>query len=174
MSKEYYNRNKFGNSSHEPSDKKFNTSTDECKSGISYEKKRNFEKNIREHYKQESSRIKKATLLKEKRLYEIKCRKLFDCRAKFSADKIVPDLVFDDIPWPPEDNSQMLNLFSCDIDQASSAFQQYIRQQRIRWHPDKFVQRCGHRLIESDKSRILDRVNMVSQALNNLVAQFVS
>ena len=45
-----------------------------------------------------------------------------------------------------------------------------LRLELMRWHPDKFEARFGRRLRAADRSRILDRVKSVSQALNALAA----
>lgn len=126
------------------------------------------------------SRKKMEVLVKEKRAYEMKCRKLFDSKAHLhhhadDKDNSVSLLRFADIPWPPEGSTDLLEFFGCDIDKsAPQSLQLYVRQQRIRWHPDKFAQRCGHRLHEADRIRIMDRVKTVSQMLNDLVAKLIA
>ena len=45
-----------------------------------------------------------------------------------------------------------------------------LRLELMRWHPDKFEARFGRRLKAADRSRVLDRVKSVSQALNALGA----
>ena len=45
-----------------------------------------------------------------------------------------------------------------------------LRLELMRWHPDKFEARFGRRLKAGDRSRILDRVKGMSQALNALAA----
>jgi hypothetical protein len=41
----------------------------------------------------------------------------------------------------------------------------------MRWHPDKFQQRFGARLREGDRERVLERVRVVSQAVNQRWSQ---
>ena len=49
-----------------------------------------------------------------------------------------------------------------------AVFRKVLRRQQAVWHPDRFDQRCGARLQEKDKQRILDTVTALSQELNRL------
>ena len=42
-----------------------------------------------------------------------------------------------------------------------------IREEVRRWHPDKFIQKLGLRVVEEEKDEIMERVKSVSQALND-------
>lgn len=81
---------------------------------------------------------------------------------------------YDDVPWPhPAEKESPLKdavtefLFS-DLNHGSDTYRSYLRLQRIRWHPDRFAHRCSGRLKDSERGKILDKVNAISQILNNL------
>ncbi|KAJ7538097.1 hypothetical protein O6H91_11G033700 [Diphasiastrum complanatum] len=48
-----------------------------------------------------------------------------------------------------------------------------LRKEVLRWHPDKFLQKCGTRLQGPDHERILGRVNEIFQALHQLYSSLV-
>ena len=45
------------------------------------------------------------------------------------------------------------------------------RSASLRWHPDKFVQSFGGRLVPDEREAILQRVTQVSQAVNALMQE---
>lgn len=53
-------------------------------------------------------------------------------------------------------------------------FCKLLRRQQTIWHPDRFAQRCGTRLEEGDKQRILETVTALSQELNRLSPEALS
>ena len=96
-----------------------------------------------------------------------------DCIALYKPTSSLP-IGYNDISWPhPAGKESPLKevvtefLFG-DLQIGSDTYRSYLRLQRIRWHPDRFVHRCGGRLKDSDRGKILDRVNAISQILNSL------
>lgn len=72
------------------------------------------------------------------------------------------------MPWPPGSTPSDADAAALMLPSGSKkALKKYV----MRWHPDKFQQRYGPRLCESDKERILDRVKAVSQAVNQKWSQ---
>ena len=70
-----------------------------------------------------------------------------------------------DVPWPT------LNAAALGLDPrlASAAERkQAFRSASLRWHPDKFVQSYGARLVPEERDEILKRVTEVSQEINSL------
>ena len=43
-----------------------------------------------------------------------------------------------------------------------------IRELRMRWHPDKFIQKFGSRIRDVDKTSIMKRVNEIAGLINQL------
>ncbi|XP_053159429.1 NF-kappa-B inhibitor-like protein 1 isoform X2 [Hemicordylus capensis] len=111
------------------------------------------------------ARAKEAELKEAKRQrYEEGCSRVF------STDSSCP-LRYVDIPWPcpkgtPEEMAAVAVHGANPSDRA--AYRRFIRRQQALWHPDKFAQRCGTRLAEQDRRRILDTVTALSQAFNRL------
>ena len=111
-----------------------------------------------------------------------------------SADGRISGVAYADVPWPPLDCAEYLQALAAleqqqqqqraDADQQAGSHQQGQgrqedpgkRQQRshrraytracLRWHPDKFAARWGRLLAEADSQRILQRVQQLSQGLN--------
>ncbi|KAL8213117.1 UNVERIFIED_CONTAM: hypothetical protein K2H54_060808 [Gekko kuhli] len=123
-------------------------------------------------------RLEKEHLLYEKRARtkeeELKAAKRAryeeGCSRVFTADSSRP-LSYADIPWPcPRGTAEEMAavaLHGTDpLDRA--AYRRFLRRQQALWHPDKFAQRCGTRLAERDRHRILDMVTALSQAFNRL------
>jgi len=112
-------------------------------------------------------------LLKLRERYEQSCTDIFK---KKSNSLNEGTLRFNHIPWnhfpaftlDEIDEAalldSMVNLFSHGFTDADKM--KYLKVQRIRWHPDKFLQRCGHRLLKDDRQRILELVKNVSQRIN--------
>jgi len=81
---------------------------------------------------------------------------------------------FDEVPWPHSPGTEsplrevVTEFLFGDLQPGCDTYQSYLRLQRIRWHPDRFVHRCGERLKDFDRDRILDKVKAISQILNNL------
>ncbi|WAR30695.1 IKBL1-like protein, partial [Mya arenaria] len=65
---------------------------------------------------------------------------------------------YGDIPWPSLKGEALdLTVLFDKMDKSSAEYQKYLRDQQIRWHPDKFLQRFGSRLYEKERQRIIAR-----------------
>lgn len=80
-------------------------------------------------------------------------------------------LRYADIPWPclrgTAEEMAAVALHGTDPSDRT-AYRRFLRRQQVLWHPDRFAQRCGPRLAEQDRRRILDMVTALSQAFNRL------
>ncbi|XP_068105500.1 NF-kappa-B inhibitor-like protein 1 [Hyperolius riggenbachi] len=80
-------------------------------------------------------------------------------------------LGYKDIPWPVPGGTaqQMAQFIAAGADSSDVAsYKRYLRAQRVTWHPDRFMQRCGTRLLAKDRERVLETVTALSQELNRL------
>lgn len=124
----------------------------------------------REHaeYLQRAARKEEETRMGKKRRYEESCAATFQSSSSKAPQGF---LGYDDIPWPAPRGSleEMVAVMLHGADKSdTSAFRKLLRRQQIIWHPDRFAQRCGSRLVESDRQRILDTVTALSQEINRL------
>uniref|UniRef100_A0A8C1FLU9 NF-kappa-B inhibitor-like protein 1 n=1 Tax=Cyprinus carpio carpio TaxID=630221 RepID=A0A8C1FLU9_CYPCA len=121
-----------------------------------------------EEYLQRAARKEEETRLGRKRRYEERCAATFHSSSSKAPEEL---LGYDDIPWPAPRGSleEMVGVMLHGADRFdSTVFRKLLRRQQALWHPDKFVQRCGGRLLESDRQKILDTVTGLSQELNRL------
>jgi NF-kappa-B inhibitor-like protein 1 len=118
---------------------------------------------MRKKFEENQQKDKEMDLLKKRMKYEQRYKKLLDCDS-------IHVLGFDDIPWPctKGQENDMTVLFE-GMDRTEVGYKKYLRDQQIRWHPDKFMQRFGQYLDSADKDRIVQRVTVLSQNLNKLV-----
>lgn len=120
---------------------------------------------------QEHLLYEKRARAKERELREAKKLRYEEgCSQVFSTDGSRL-LRYVDIPWPcpagtPEEMAAVALHGMEPSDKA--AYRRFLRRQQALWHPDKFAQRCGARLAEQDRRRILDTVTALSQAFNRL------
>ncbi|XP_066507433.1 NF-kappa-B inhibitor-like protein 1 [Hoplias malabaricus] len=127
------------------------------------------EKEHRE-YLERAARKEEETRKGKKRRYEERCAETFQSSAS-SAPESSSLLGYDDIPWPAPRGSldEMLAVMLHGADRSDvPTFRKLLRKQQALWHPDKFSQRCGSRLQERDRQKILDTVTALSQELNRL------
>ncbi|KAI1905026.1 hypothetical protein AGOR_G00011710 [Albula goreensis] len=120
----------------------------------------------REHaeYLARAARKAEETRLSKKQQYEEKCANTFHGESDSR-------LGYADIPWPVPRGTveEMVEVMLHGVDRRDTpAFRKSLRRQQALWHPDKFAQRCGSRLKESERQRILDTVTALSQELNRL------
>lgn len=105
-------------------------------------------------------RMKTEVMAQKRQRYE---KKIADLKSSDSK------LRFRDIPWPCQGNAaEMVEVLLSNITAESSNAQRKktIVKQLVLWHPDKFEQRCGDRLAEKDRERILETVKAITQELN--------
>ena len=124
----------------------------------------------RAHKKHEKERRRNAER-SQQRLLDLKSDYLQRCAKVFDKDAADSPLRYDDIPWPKNSRKvdSMVEVLVCDVNTADEQeLKKFMRTQRLVWHPDKFVQKLGQRLVPDDRDRILERVTQLSQALNRV------
>ena len=118
------------------------------------------EKLAKEH-KEYINKVKLKRINREKSEYEQNCLEVFECSAN-------DELTFQKIPWPCAGSAADI------VDKLSQWAGEdnisYLKVQRVRWHPDKFAQRCGHRIKDADKEQIMDLVKQISQGINMMIS----
>jgi len=127
------------------------------------------EKLQQEHqeYLARGKRKEEETRRARKHRYDQRCQATFQSSASSSA----ATLAYGDIPWPAPRGSvaDMLDVMLHGADRTDApAFRKLLKRQQTLWHPDRFAQRCGARLQDADRQRILDTVTALSQELNRL------
>lgn len=82
-------------------------------------------------------------------------------------------IIYDAIPWPPEENSiEQMMIGIAELVTAESgttgpqALKGAFRLLSLRWHPDKFRGRWEGRIEESNFDQIFQRVLSISQEVN--------
>jgi len=137
---------------------------------ISLRKRKIFEENMKkaqEEDRQQQERLRREKIGLRKLQYER------DCIALYKPGSSSP-IGYKDVSWPHPPGKEVLlkevvtEFLFGDLQSGSDTYRSYLRLQRIRWHPDRFVQRCGGRLKDCDRGKILDKVNAISQILNSL------
>ncbi|XP_067416384.1 NF-kappa-B inhibitor-like protein 1 [Emydura macquarii macquarii] len=122
--------------------------------------------------REEESRLyQERARTKKEELREAKRRRYGEgCARVFAPDATRP-LGYKDIPWPSPRGTaaEMAAVAMQGTDPADvGTYRRQLRRQQALWHPDKFAQRCGGRLAEPDRARILAAVTALSQELNRL------
>lgn len=120
-------------------------------------------------YIKQVKRMKTEVLNQKRERYEKKMTSLKDAET----DK----LRFRDIPWPCQGNAkEMVEVLLSGIlsDSSEGDQKRVIMRQLVLWHPDKFEQRCGDKLLEKDRQRILDTVKAIAQELNKYLEDLKS
>lgn len=127
-----------------------------------------------EEYLARAARKEEETRQGKKQRYEERCAATFSTD---SAAAVTTKLSYGDIPWPAPKGSveEMVEVMLHGADKKDVAvFRKLLRRQQAVWHPDRFAQRCGARLEDGDKQRILDTVTALSQELNRLSPEALS
>ncbi|XP_078063714.1 NF-kappa-B inhibitor-like protein 1 isoform X1 [Mustelus asterias] len=121
-----------------------------------------------QRYLEQAGRKGQEVAGSRKRRYERGCAEVFGRGSTAASDG---RLTYADIPWPAPRGTveEMVAVILHGVEQGErAAYRRYLRQQQVVWHPDRFLQRCGERLAETERQRILDTVTALSQALNKL------
>ena len=117
---------------------------------------------MRERYEKNQQKYKELKYLKRKMKYETDYKILYEKKEKTT-------LSYCDIPWPGGDKADDdIVILTQGLEKGTSDFKKYLREQQIRWHPDKFLQRFGAYIAVGDKDKIVKRVTELSQKLNKL------
>eukprot|EP00123_Amoebidium_parasiticum_P020930 comp5880_c0_seq1/m.1737 comp5880_c0_seq1/g.1737 ORF comp5880_c0_seq1/g.1737 comp5880_c0_seq1/m.1737 type:complete len:457 (-) comp5880_c0_seq1:416-1786(-) len=144
--------------------------------GEDEEARRRSEQTIKEELEREVKRReerRRERRLKARTTYEEKWTS-FSTRVSELRNVTSGPLVFlshGDIPWPSTntDAEEVKGVLFADIDFSDQdLLKARIRQETLRWHPDKFAQMMGALLLEDDKGRVLDRVKAIAQVLNSV------
>jgi len=84
---------------------------------------------------------------------------------------------YDDIPWIPvlaetrlgmDDGVEKFDILGISDHATHEEKKQAVRAASLRWHPDKFTQAFGRRLLEKDRGRVMESVKLMSQRINQL------
>ena len=81
---------------------------------------------------------------------------------------------FEDIPWLPTlllkgpGNRESWKLVAVCEHSAFGDKKAALKTHTMRWHPDKFLQKYGNRVIPQDKEKVMEKVIRCSQRLNEL------
>lgn len=117
-----------------------------------------FERKAREDEERRAEKKKRKAddkLKRTKHKYEILCQCIFGG----GSEEITLSLL-------PQASEHLISVLLSDIHGEAALIKSYLREQQIKWHPDKFVQKCGHRLCLHQRDAILDRVKQLSQIIN--------
>jgi len=104
-----------------------------------------------------------------KRLKEIKMKKnhLLMCEKLFHSQECIS---LQDIPFDKLDASQIIEIILDGLDCSvadTEAQKKAVREAIRKWHPDKFQQKMGGRIIDSEKILVMERVKQISQVLTS-------
>ncbi|XP_043534272.1 NF-kappa-B inhibitor-like protein 1 [Chiloscyllium plagiosum] len=132
-------------------------------------KEKEWEQQEQEHrrYLEQAQRLQTERAASHKQRYERGCAHIF---GQGSPGTGTP-LSYSDIPWPAPRGTveEMVAVILHGVERGDpGVYRRYLRGQQVMWHPDRFTQRCGDRLAQADRQRILDTVIALSQALNRL------
>ena len=95
-----------------------------------------------------------AQIRKEQR----SCARLFSSSVQITADLI---------PFHGMESEDIVSILLSEVlGRGREVVKGRIREEVRRWHPDKFIQKLGSRLIDEEKEEIMEKVKKVSQALN--------
>ncbi|XP_020377664.1 NF-kappa-B inhibitor-like protein 1 [Rhincodon typus] len=117
-------------------------------------------------YLERAHRRQEERARSHKEQYERACTDVFERASAGSRP-----LTYGDIPWPMPGGTveEMVAVILHGAERSDpGTYRRYLRGQQAMWHPDRFTQRCGDRLAQGDRQRILDTVTALSQALNKL------
>ncbi|KAJ1620867.1 hypothetical protein T492DRAFT_847487 [Pavlovales sp. CCMP2436] len=92
------------------------------------------------------------------------------CWARF-AGAPPGEIRFVDVPWLPIEGEEVLReaLGIAHATGDADARKKAHRAASMRWHPDRFSQQFGARLLAADYERIMGRVTATSQAINTML-----
>ncbi|XP_032230282.1 NF-kappa-B inhibitor-like protein 1 [Nematostella vectensis] len=129
---------------------------------IARERTRQLEQEHQEYIRKNSEKMSQARIACLKVEYERKCEAIFNQKSNNK-------LCFTDIPWPCEGTaSEMLKMLTKFLYNEQDR-KRRLREQQVRWHPDRFLQRCGERLDERDRDKVVEYVVEISQGINAMI-----
>lgn len=120
------------------------------------------QKKHEEYIKEMSQKRAKSRAIVRRAEYEEKCNVAFNLNESTL-------LKYNDIPWPCDGSAtDMIKLIQIWTESEEDG-KKFLKKQQIRWHPDRFIQKCGDRLDTKDKEMIMTAVNQLSQGINALI-----
>ena len=117
--------------------------------------------------------LKRFRIVEAREIYEEKCRLIF---GGYGPQKIT----FKEVPWPVEPSGNYKDILSKYVQDTVELFtygfageekKRYLKQQQIRWHPDRFKQKCLDKLDCTEADQILELVNTIAQTVNAVLAE---
>nr|KAG5712106.1 hypothetical protein BaRGS_020832 [Batillaria attramentaria] len=131
------------------------------KGALDEEELRKARAKMQEAYRLQEEKEKQAQYKKKRTAYETNYQTVL-------TDESGLVLGFRDIPWPSKGSIEsVMDVLFCDLGiKCKTALKKYVKQQQVRWHPDKFLQKFGERIEEQSKDKVLERVKQISQAIN--------
>ncbi len=167
ISKEYHRKRQHSNPNN-------SQSTGKAKKKLKKEqdeKQKEFQRKLeQEHaeYIKKNTKKDKTKLVEMKKKYEEKFTKLLGMEAEGM-------IGFSNIPWPHAKKTgleRIKEFLLCDIDEKDEETKKkYLKDQQVRWHPDRFTQKFDGKLKEEDKEKIMGKVKDISQAINVLISE---
>ena len=97
----------------------------------------------------EQKRIRKQTVL---------CNKLFNTSER---------IVFEDMPFRDMKAAEILDIVLAECKDDASTIKKRIREELLKWHPDKFKQKLGERIASEQVEDVMAHVKHVSQIIIN-------
>ncbi|CAB4012279.1 Hypothetical predicted protein [Paramuricea clavata] len=137
------------------------SSTTEAKKQEHLKMNETLTKKLAKEHEEYINNVKLKQTKRRKEKYEENCQNVFECS---NTDR----LTFESIPWPCAGSAaDIVDKLSewAGVDKIG-----YLKVQRVRWHPDRFAQRCRHRIENAERERIMDLVKQVSQGINVMIS----
>ena len=114
-------------------------------------------KKLAKEHEEYMNKVKLEWHKRAKEKYEQRCHNVFDSSGS-------EELTFESIPWPC--GGSAADIVDKLFEWAGSDKIGYLKVQRVRWHPDRFSQRCRHRIRDAEREQIMDLVKQISQGIN--------
>ena len=155
-------RNPSSTSNHQNSSESTNSSPGTSHPKIDPKRIKNFNDELKIKYKKSEN----ASALEARLKYEEESERFFH-RASSDASEIS----YYQIPWPfpPGGRHEDARSFLFGhLEEGSKEFQAVLKRNQVRWHPDRFMHRCGGRIRPSDETAVTATVKALSQLFNGL------
>ncbi|VDI12782.1 NF-kappa-B inhibitor-like protein 1 [Mytilus galloprovincialis] len=162
---EYHLKHRYG--AHQPKKQRETTSSSQSKKQKdSKENLEDIRKKMRQKYEENQKRDRENRLL-------LKSKNYLKNITSIELMSNEGEIKFNDVPWPfNSDVKEIKNVMFHSALSSCDKYKKRLREEQVRWHPDKFLQKHGKKLYEKDKNKIMERVKEISQELNRLTALF--
>ena len=114
-------------------------------------------KKLAKEHEEYMNKVKVERNKRAREKYEQRCHNVFESGEN-------EELTFESIPWPC--GGSAADIVDKLFEWADSDGIGYLKVQRVRWHPDRFAQRCRHRINDAERQQIMDLVKQISQGIN--------